>query len=116
MVVIYFLLYLALICVLVVILPVLWAMRMVFLAFQWIFNKMQGKVNEYVIEVQLATGPDSFQWFELGNARPSLSQARAALQACRTIDRYGECVMRIRVGEYPLIVVCPEDPPLVELR
>lgn len=113
---IYFLLSVILICVLAVVLPILYLCRLLFLAAVFLLKKMTGQPDgKYIVEVFLPTGPDSFSWFQQGAARETLDKARAALEATRRTGEYGKYAMRIRVGEYPLIFVNPNDPPLVEM-
>lgn len=109
---IYFILSVALICVLAVVLPILYLCRLLFLAGAFLLKKMTGQeTGKYIVEVFIPTGPDSFSWFQQGAPRETLDSARAALEATRRVDNYGRFPMRIRVGDYPLIVVSPGDPP-----
>jgi hypothetical protein len=68
----------------------------------------------YTIEVELQLG-EIIGWFPLGKPRPTLSAARAALQACRKIPKYNASRMRILCGQDLLLEVNPGDPPVIPL-
>lgn len=71
--------------------------------------------REYFVEVEMPVEGET-RWFPLGRSRPTLEQAKAALEACRRIKSYGRFPMRIRSDEYPLVFVKPGDPPLIKLH
>jgi len=98
--------------------PLAWALgRMCPPLQRWARERYQKPPPEYIVEVLIpAMGGDEEYWFQLGKPRPSLDQAKAALEACRNIKSYGKRQMRIRSNEFPLIVVNPGDAPLVELH
>lgn len=70
----------------------------------------------YRVEVQLPAGNTGLSWFEQGNARTSIEQALAAVEALRQ-GGYGQRVLRVVAGRNTVVkMVMPGDAPITELR